>query len=75
MLEGNIRALQTESNRLDHEKKVHDHRLKENLEKVKLNKQLPYLISNVVEVRRHHAPFAGHAPSCASVHTSKRNLS
>ena len=25
--------------------------------------------------RRHHAPFAGHAPSCASVHTSKRNLS
>ena len=59
MLEGNIRALQTESNRLDHEKKVHDHRLKENLEKVKLNKQLPYLISNVVEVRRHHGRVAG----------------
>ena len=52
MLEGNVRALTTESNRLDHEKKVHEARLKENHEKIKLNKQLPYLISNVVEVRR-----------------------
>jgi ATP-dependent 26S proteasome regulatory subunit len=52
MLEGNIRALATESSRLEHEKKVHEHRLKENMEKIKLNKQLPFLVSNVVEVRR-----------------------
>jgi hypothetical protein len=50
MLDGNIRALNTESSRLDHERKVNEARLKENVEKIKLNKQLPYLISNVVEV-------------------------
>ena len=52
MLDGNIRALNTESSRLDHERKVNEARLKENVEKIKLNKQLPYLISNVIEVRR-----------------------
>jgi hypothetical protein len=50
ILEGNVRALTAESTRLDHDKKVQEMRLKENMEKVKLNKQLPYLISNVVEV-------------------------
>jgi len=29
-------------------------KLKENLEKIKLNKQLPYLVSNVVEVSLPH---------------------
>jgi hypothetical protein len=56
IMEGNIRALTVESSRLDHEKKVAEQRLKENHEKIRLNRQLPYLVSNVVEVSCTVAP-------------------
>jgi ATP-dependent 26S proteasome regulatory subunit len=36
--------------RFDHDKKSLQDKIKENNEKVKANKQLPYLVSNVVEV-------------------------
>lgn len=57
-----------ESSRLMHEVKGANDRIKENNEKIKMNKQLPYLVSNVVEVRvlRRHlsSPALRYSPQC-----------
>eukprot|EP00948_MAST-09A_sp_MAST-9A-sp1_P003868 g3868.t1 len=45
-----IRILESECRRIDHENREKEAMVKENLEKIKLSKQLPYLVSNVVEV-------------------------
>ena len=50
MLENNIRVMKSEVTRISHEHKTLQSKLKENYEKIKLNKQLPYLVSNIVEV-------------------------
>lgn len=50
LLENEIRVLRDDSNRLTHEKAGLAERIKENHEKIKLNNQLPYLVSNIVEV-------------------------
>merc|ERR1719242_143808 len=50
MLENNIRVMKSETQRLKHQHKQAEDRVKENKEKIKLNKQLPYLVSNVVEI-------------------------
>jgi len=50
MFENNIRVMKSEVNRLQHEVAAKQAQIKDNNEKIKLNKQLPYLVSNVVEV-------------------------
>ena len=50
MLDNEIRVLRDDSNRLTHEEAGLGERVKENHEKIKLNNQLPYLVSNIVEV-------------------------
>jgi len=50
MLDGNIRAMKQDTKRLQSEINSQKQHLNENLEKVKMNKQLPYLVSNVIEV-------------------------
>eukprot|EP00887_Chlorella_sp_A99_P002555 scaffold6.g2555.t1 len=50
LLENEIRVLRDESNRLSHERAGLAERIKENIEKIKLNNQLPYLVGNIVEV-------------------------
>lgn len=50
LLEAEARFLRNESLRLSAEKSSLKERIKENEEKIKLNKQLPYLVGNVVEV-------------------------
>lgn len=50
ILEGNIKAMRGENARLGHEQTNLRLRITENNDKIKLNKQLPYLVSNVVEV-------------------------
>ena len=50
MLEGNIRVMKSDENRLRHEVNNYKARITENVDKIKLNKQLPYLVSNVVEI-------------------------
>jgi len=50
LFDNNIRAMRNEEKRLGHEIKGAQARIKENQEKIKLNKQLPYLVSNIVEV-------------------------
>src|SRR6056300_376529 len=50
MLEHELRVLRDESNRLNLERQGERERVKDNEEKIKLNKQLPYLVGNVVEL-------------------------
>lgn len=50
MLETNIRVMKSEVTRLTHEQKSWQAKIKDNNEKIKMNKQLPYLVSNIVEV-------------------------
>eukprot|EP00727_Mastigamoeba_balamuthi_P006212 m51a1_g221 putative 26s protease regulatory subunit 6a (436) ;mRNA; r:45636-47467 len=49
-LDNEIRERRGEGTRLTHEIRATRERIKENSEKIKLNKQLPYLVSNVVEI-------------------------
>ena len=50
MLENEIKVIKNEVNRLNHEQQAQKEKIKENTEKIKLNKQLPYLVANVVEM-------------------------
>ena len=61
MHEQNIKIMKSEANRVNHEicnaffatyffAEATNARVKENADKIKLNKQLPHLVSNVVEV-------------------------
>lgn len=50
MLENNCRIMKSEVNRLQHEQAGMKEKIKDNNEKVKMNKQLPYLVANVVEI-------------------------
>lgn len=48
--ENDIKLLKNDVSRLTLEHKREKEHIKENQEKIKLNKQLPYLVGNVVEV-------------------------
>jgi 26S proteasome regulatory subunit T5 len=50
LIENEVRLLNSEKQRLTHEENSKKEAIKENAEKVKLNKQLPYLVGNVVEL-------------------------
>ena len=50
MLENSIKAIKSEITTLQHQKKVQDARIRENKEKIKMHKQLPYLVAHIVEV-------------------------
>jgi hypothetical protein len=51
MLSNNARVLRTDITSLDQSIREQNDKIKDNVEKIKLNKQLPYLVGNVVEVR------------------------
>jgi len=50
LLDNDIKAMKNDASRLTHEQTNMKDRIKENDEKIKLNKQLPYLVGNIVEV-------------------------
>ena len=50
MLENEMKVLKNETMRLSHDISSNKERIKENNDKIKLNKQLPYLVANVVEL-------------------------
>jgi ATP-dependent 26S proteasome regulatory subunit len=50
LLNNDIRVMKSDVQRITHESRSQRDRIRENQEKVKLNKQLPYLVANVVEV-------------------------
>ena len=50
LLNNEVRIMKSDVQRITHESRAQRDRIRENQEKVKLNKQLPYLVANVVEV-------------------------
>ncbi|SCW02288.1 LAFE_0F03136g1_1 [Lachancea fermentati] len=50
LLDNEIRIFRSELQRLSHENNVMLEKIKDNKEKIKNNKQLPYLVANVVEI-------------------------
>ncbi len=50
LLDNDIRVMKSDCTRISHESRAQKERIRENQEKVKVNKQLPYLVGNVVEV-------------------------
>lgn len=50
LLSNDIRVMKSDVQRITHESRGQRARIRENLEKVKVNKQLPYLVANVVEI-------------------------
>jgi len=50
MIENDVRIMKSEIHRIRHEGESQKEKIKENQDKIKLNKQLPYLVGNVVEV-------------------------
>lgn len=50
LIDNDIRVMKSDIQRIQHESRGQRERIRENIEKVKLNKQLPYLVGNVVEV-------------------------
>ena len=50
LLENDLRIMKSEIIRLQHEQASMMEQLQDNMEKIKLNKQLPYLVANIVEL-------------------------
>ena len=50
LIDNEIRIFRSDNQRISHESRGQRERIHENIEKVKLNKQLPYLVGNVIEV-------------------------
>ena len=50
LLNNDIRVMKSDVQRITHESRGQRDRIRENQEKVKVNKQLPYLVANVVEI-------------------------
>jgi 26S proteasome regulatory subunit T5 len=50
LVENDVRIMRSEIQRIKHESESHKERIKENQDKIRLNKQLPYLVGNIIEV-------------------------
>jgi ATP-dependent 26S proteasome regulatory subunit len=50
LINNDIRIMKSDVQRITHESRGQRDRIRDNQEKVKLNKQLPYLVANVVEI-------------------------
>lgn len=50
LIENDISVMRSSAATLKHQMRTQKEKIKENLEKVKLNKQLPYLVANIVEI-------------------------
>ncbi|EDV29525.1 uncharacterized protein TRIADDRAFT_49668 [Trichoplax adhaerens] len=50
LLENEIKIMESEIARVNHERETQAEKIKENNEKIKVNKQLPYLVSNLIEI-------------------------
>jgi 26S proteasome regulatory subunit T5 len=50
LLDNEIKIMKSEVMRISHELQAQNDKIKDNAEKIKVNKTLPYLVSNVIEV-------------------------
>lgn len=51
LLDNEVKIMKSEVMRISHELQAQNDKIKENTEKIKVNKTLPYLVSNVIEVK------------------------
>lgn len=51
LLDNEIKIMKSEVMRISHEHQAQTDKIKDNAEKIKVNKTLPYLVSNVIEVK------------------------
>ena len=68
LINNDIRIMKSDVQRIMHESRGQRDRIRDNQEKVKLNKQLPYLVANVVEILE---PDAEDGESCKSLKKCK----
>ncbi|KAI7515988.1 26S protease regulatory subunit, partial [Hortaea werneckii] len=50
LIENDTRIMRSEFQRLNHEKQAMNEKIKDNVDKIENNRQLPYLVGNVVEI-------------------------
>lgn len=50
LLDNEIKIMKSEVMRISHELQAQNEKIRENTEKIKVNKNLPYLVSNVIEL-------------------------
>ena len=50
LLDSEIKIMKSEQLRITHETQTQNDKIRENTEKIKVNKTLPYLVSNVIEL-------------------------
>ena len=62
LLNNDIRIMKSDVQRINHESRGQRERIRDNQEKVKLNKQLPYLVANVVEILEPDAEDGAYLP-------------
>lgn len=83
LLENEVRIMKSEIMSLSHEAATMKERLQDNLEKIKLNRQLPYLVSNIQEILEVEEDESEEAISlskkkemkkCAVIKTSTRTI-
>ncbi len=73
-----FQIMKSEVMRINHELQAQKEKIKENAEKIKVNKTLPYLVSNVIEVRLVTlcwVTFSGHDKFCAIVEVAQFSCS
>ena len=70
MLENDTKRLNSEVKDIHHLQNTEKARILENEEKIKLNKQLPYLVGNVVEIL--DAPLEENDASAMNIDTQKK---
>jgi 26S proteasome regulatory subunit T5 len=51
LIDNDLKVMRSETQRLQHEQSVMKEKIRDNSEKIKQNKVLPYLVGHVVEVR------------------------
>ena len=51
LLDNEIRIMRSEVTRINHDLTTQREKIRENTEKIRVNKTLPYLVSNVIEVK------------------------
>ena len=60
LLDNDIRVMKSDVQRIHHEGRAQKERTRENVEKIKMNKQLPYLVGNVIEILEPNAEDGEH---------------
>mgnify|MGYP006969720774 FL=1 len=68
LIDNDLKVMRSETMRLNHERSKMREQIKDNTDKIKNNKMLPYLVGNVVEVRSRPSLLSALALALGSEH-------